>query len=205
MRPAPSLLLSCREIRIRIAAYTQGELSLSSAQQVYAHLSQCDSCRETAGTLGSQQTQTRNLGSLTLRAGALATVGAALFFLYYGIYLPNLSTTPAVAYSHEIPVSNTGFAGRAGAAYYVRLHVTDRAAAEETISRILAHTPVLQAKGPYAARYWITATPEQLATLMRRLAATGDPGAVLVENRPWWFEDPSTPNACPVMLDLIPA
>ena len=144
-----------------------------------------------------------NVGSRTLRAGTLATLGTALFFLY-GIYLPNLQrSASSTAAAHPVHAPVSGFAGKPGGGYYVRLHVADPPAAEGMIARILEKSQVLQAKGPYSGRYCIRATPKQITALMSHLSEAGDYETVPVTNRPWWFEDPLTdPNACSVMLDL---
>ena len=205
MRETASSFL-CEEVRRHLVAYVRGKLSLPSTQRVYAHLSRCSSCQTAHGQ--SLQAGSAGVGSRTLRAGALATLGTALFFLY-GMYLPSLqSSAPSAASTqamHSVHAPISGFVGKPGGGYYIRLHVADPAAAEGTIARILAQSPVLQAKGPYTGRYCIRATSKQLTALMGRLTEMGDSETILVNNRPWWFEDPSTdPNACSVMLDLLP-
>ncbi len=205
MRETASSFL-CEEVRRHLVAYGRGKLSLPSTQQVYAHLSRCSSCQTAHGQ--SLQAGASGVGSRTLRAGALATLGTALVFLY-GMYLPSLQTSASssapvhVAYSAHAPIS--GFVGKPGGGYYLRLHAADPTAAEGTITRILAECPVLKAKGPYAGRYCIRATPKQLTVLMNRLTELGESETIQVDTRPWWFEDFSEdPNACSVMLDLLP-
>ena len=205
MRETASLFL-CDEVRRHLMAYVRGKLSLPSTQQVYAHLSRCSSCQTAHGQ--SLQAGVAGMGSRTLRAGALATLGTALFFLY-GMYLPSLHTSAPSAASaqamHCVHAPISGFVGKPGGGYYIRLHVADPAAAKGTIARILAECAVLEAKGPYASRYCIRVTPKQLTALMSRLTEMGDSETIPVNNRPWWFEDPSAdPNACSVMLDLLP-
>lgn len=181
MRGIPSVKLSCRQVRGQLSAYKQGGLSLPKSQQVYAHLVNCRICRS-----GSRP--------LTLPAGVLATLGALLFVLG-GMYPANPPMVKATS----------GATGPTGMAYYVRLQVMDRTAAERQIGQILSEAPVLKAKGPYAGRYYMTATSEQLGILMGRLRGIGDPGSVTVGSRRWWPGDPLDPQACSVTLDLLPA
>ena len=203
MRETSSSFL-CKEIRGQWVAYGQGELSLPKTQRVYTHLSRCSSCRVAIKEQQPQRLLATSVGSRTLRAGVLATVGTALFFLY-GIYLPSLQrSAPSSASTHPVSAPMSTFVGRAGAAYYVRLHVADLGTAEGAISKILMEVPGLRAQGPYTGRYCITATPKQLTALMRRLEGMGDSETASVGNRPWWFEDTSVPNVCSVMLDLLP-
>ena len=197
----------CKEVRRHLMAYVRGKLSLPSTQQVYAHLSRCSSCQTAHGQ--SLQAGVAGVGSRTLWAGALATLGTTLFFLY-GIYLPSLqSSAPSAPSAYAVrsvhtPVS--GFVGKPGGRYYIRLHVADPAAAKRMIARILTEFQILDVEGPYAGRYCIRTTPKQLTTLMSRLTGMGDSETIPVNNRSWWFEDLSEdPDTCSVMMDLLPA
>ena len=185
---------SCQEVRAQLSRYTQGDLSLPETQRIYAHLIQCKSCRQPAPSR-----------SITLPFGVLATAGSILLLLY-SAYLP---TPNSVASPATLPSSLSrplhGFSGEIGSAYYVRIQVNNRFAAENSIGRILAEAPLLKAKGPYAARYYIIATSDQMEGLLGRLREVGDAGIVRVGNRRQWPNDPMDPGACSVTLDLIPA
>ena len=189
---------SCQDVRGQLASYTQGTLSLPRAQQVYSHLIRCRVCR----ILADQNREFRSR-SLTLSTGLLATIGAVLLALG-GMTLPSSPmAAPGGPSLKTTPSSINQFVSQPGAAYYVRLHVADLPAAEDALTRILTEAPVLRAKGPYAARYYLIATPEQMTALVRRLRGMGDAGAVTVGSRRIWRGDPTDPDACSAMLDLL--
>lgn len=199
---------SCVEIRVQLPSYARGEVSLAAARRIHAHLTQCAGCR--AATEGRQLSQRSPSSSLVhsfllvLETFSIASV--ILLFLYMGV-----DTQPLKAAPVSIPVRpgliappNFTFTGKAGAAYYVQLHVSNVAAAEARIQQILWEIPVLKARGPYSSRYYLTATPAQLTAFLRRLAGVGDPSAIQVGRRRWWREDSREAGACSVTLDLLP-
>lgn len=183
---------SCQEVRAQLSRYTQGDLSLPETQRVYAHLTQCKDCRQPAPSR-----------PITLPFGVLATVGSILLLLY-SAYLPTQNSVASPAIPSAIPRPLHGFSGEIGAAYYVRIQVDNRFSAENSIGRILAEAPLLKAKGPYAARYYLIAASDQLEVFMGRLREVGDAGIVRVGKRRQWPNDPMEPDACSVTLDLIP-
>ncbi len=202
--PASAAKPSCQEVGWYLASYLQGKLSLRKSQQVYAHLSRCGTCRTQAERVRTSHSSWKpGVRLFTLPAAALASVWVAPF-LFQGARPAPVSPSGMVPASAGI-ARRERFAGQPGAGYYVRLHVPSLTAAEKAIQRILSESPVLRAKGPYAGRYYLTATPAQLNALMRRLSEVGDPGAVHVGGRRWSDDEPILPEACTAILDLLPA
>jgi len=211
-------IASCLGIQLQLPLYLQGRLNLRKSQQIYAHLNRCKICRIAAddSTSYGAAEQKPVSRSVVLKTGAVAT-GAVVLFIFSGLFLPgpSLSSTPlprsapspspalspSSAPSPHKPTS--GFLAKAGAAYYLPLHVLKISTAEEAVTRLLLESPVLKSRGPYAGRFYLTVTPAQLIALMEKLNGVGDPGIVRVGHRRPWGDDPSEPNACSVSLDLL--
>ncbi|MBI3333249.1 MAG: zf-HC2 domain-containing protein [Candidatus Omnitrophica bacterium] len=184
--------LSCIEARERLTHYVQGKLPLSKTRQISAHLSRCRGCRSLSTSSTSSWKPAVRL--FTVPAAALATAGVAWCLLFGR---PS-SRTPIAAQAASQP-----FPFRPGDAYYLRLHILNAGQTEKALSRVLAKSPVLQAKGPYAGRYYLTATPEQTAALVPLLAKRGDLETARVGSRRLWPGDPDEPNACSLVVDLL--
>lgn len=190
---------SCPHIHEFLAAYTHGTLSLPHTRSISTHLKQCVACRAAAD---GQQV----VWSLDTQNG-WAWLGTALTLVVVGMLLwprPDAARPAMKRAAPVLPARDTAsrFVATPGAAYYVRLHVSNHAAAHAAIAKILADLHPLQAEGPYAHRYYLTATPEQLATLLGQFTRVGDPDTLQVGTRQW-FDGPAAPNACAATLDLF--
>ncbi len=200
---------SCHEILPQLSSYALGRLSLAETQQVYSHLLDCGTCWESADCqLAGTFARKPKSFLLIFPAAAAAAVFLAVP-LFSSAHVSTPATFPA---ANPAPVSSTSasiqtgkahFQPQAGSAYYIRLHVANLPAAEKTIGRILSAIPLTEIKGPYASRYYLTATPNQLAFFAHRLAEVGDPGVTRVGERRWRDEASFDQNACSATLDLV--
>ena len=185
---------ACPEIRAHLSHYVRGNLSLQESRQVCAHLARCVGCRAVAD---GQQVAVHQPGTprpLIIRATALTML--VVTFVLIRMIRPVGSQAVTIEPIRE-------FSARPGTAYYVRLHVEDPANAQRAVTEILESIAGLQVDGPYSARYYLGATPEQLAALLRRLAKVGDPDAIAIGDHRW-LDKPLAPGAGAVLLDLLP-
>ncbi len=200
---------SCHEILPRLSSYALGRLSLPETQLVYSHLLDCGTCWESADSrlAGVPERKPKKLLFIFPAAAAAVVFLAVPLFssAHVSSHVPFSAANRSPVHSAVVPVrtGKTDFRPQAGSAYYIRLYVEDLPSAEKNVRRILSAIPLTEIKGPYAGRYYLTATPAQLAFFAYRLAEVGDPGITRVGERRWRDEASFDQNACSATLDLV--
>ncbi|MCM8794326.1 MAG: zf-HC2 domain-containing protein [Candidatus Omnitrophica bacterium] len=199
--------LSCREIRPRLSSYARGRLSLPETRMVYAHLTGCGICRlDVEPLFKAKSRRTFSVTFFTVPAAVAVTAFFTLPLLSNAhLSGPSAATVLRPAPTGPVPLSSgkaaPRFLAKPNRAYYIRLK-SGNPYAEDALDRLLFTSRLLEMRGPYAGRYYLTATASQLTELAGRMADIGKADVTEVGPRRWWGKTISDPDSCSVTVDL---